>query len=370
MVSRKDETRMREERIVILGGGNGALAFGAYLGLKGEDVRLWEFPEYRKDLAWVYQNHRIKATGEIEGEAEVQCHEDLGQALRGATLLMAVVPAFVHRRLAEEISPWVEEGAVLLLNPGRTGGALEVASVLNQRGRQIPVAEAQTLLFACRRKGEKAVHFNGIKDTLRVGVFPAKKTEQVMTRLKKVFPQLRSVPDVLTTSLGNIGAMFHPASVILNVGTIQSGRDYDYYRETMTRAVARVIEHLDQERMAVAGAAGAEVFSARTWLKESYQLKEDSLYEMLQGNPAYRGISGPKDIHTRYITEDVPTGLVPMEALAKIYGTPTPMISAVISIACSLIGKDFRAEGRNLERLGLSGIGPAAIPLFVKEGLR
>jgi opine dehydrogenase len=361
---------MKEESIVILGGGNGALAFAAYLGLKGENVRLWEFPEFRKDLEWVYQNHRIQTTGEIEGEAEVKCHEDLGQALRGATLLMVVVPAFVHQRLAEEIAPWVEEGAVVLLNPGRTGGALEVARILNQRGRQIPIAEAQTLLFACRRKGERAVHFNGIKDILRVGVFPAKKTGQVMARLKKVFPQLRSVPDVLTTSLGNIGAMFHPASAILNVGTIQSGRDYDYYREAMTRAVVRVIEQLDQERIAIARGAGAEVFSARTWLQESYHLKEDSLYEMMQGNPAYQDISGPKDIHTRYITEDVPTGLVPMEAFAKIYGTPTPMISALISIACSLIGKDFRADGRNLERLGLSGIGSADIPAFIREGLR
>src|SRR4030043_469810 len=101
---------MGEEKIVVLGGGNGALAFAAYLGLKGQDVRLWEFPEFRKDLEWVYQHHRIQATGEIQGEAEVRCYDDLKQALRGATLLMAVVPAFVHRRLAEEIALYLEEG--------------------------------------------------------------------------------------------------------------------------------------------------------------------------------------------------------------------------------------------------------------------
>ena len=95
--------RMKEDKIVILGGGNGALAFAAYLGLKGLKVHLWEFPEFRKNLEWIYQHHRIQATGEIEGETNVKCYEDLRQALQGSTLLMAVVPAFVHRRLAEEI---------------------------------------------------------------------------------------------------------------------------------------------------------------------------------------------------------------------------------------------------------------------------
>ena len=122
--------------------------------------------------------------------------------------------------------------------------------------------------------------------------------------------------------------------------------------------------------MAIARASGADAFSAQDWLRESYQLKEASLYEMIQINPAYRGISGPKDIRARYITEDVPTGLVPMEAFGRIYDIPTPTISALISIADSMIGTDFRASGRNLERLGLEGLGPLEIPVFIKEGAR
>ncbi len=368
MVNQWGGEKMGQEKIVILGGGNGALAFGAYLGLRGQEVCLWEFPEFRKNLESVYQTHQIQATGEIEGEAEVRCHDDLKQALRGATVLMAVVPAFVHQRLAEEVAPDLEEGALLVLNPGRTGGALEVASILRQRGRSNPVAEAQTLLFACRRKGERGVHFNGIKDVLKIGVFPSKKTGEAMGRLESIFPQFRPVPDVLTTSLGNMGAVFHPASAILNVGTLQSGRAYDYYRETMTLAVARIIGEVDRERMAIARAAGAEVFSAERWLRESYRLDEAPLYEMIQANRSYRGIPGPKDIDTRYITEDVPMGLVPMEAFAQLYGISIPTISALISIASSLIGTDFRFTGRNMRRLGLAGMHPSDIPTFMREG--
>jgi opine dehydrogenase len=361
---------MKEEKIVILGGGNGALAFAAYLGLKGRSVALWEFPEFRKGLERVYERHRIQATGEVKGEARVRCHEDLRDALQGVTLLMVVVPAFVHRRLAEEIAPYLEKDAIVVLNPGRTGGALEVASILHERGISVSVAEAQTLLFACRRRGEGEVHFTGVKDSVRAGVFPASKTEQVMARVNQVLPQFRAAPEVLTTSLGNIGAMFHPASAMLNVGILQSGRDYEYYRETMTPAVTRVIDRMDQERMAIAGAAGAEVFSAQAWLQESYHLEEAPLYEMIKANPAYDGISGPRDVQARYITEDVPTGLVPMEAFGQLYGVPTPTISALISIADSLIDGNFRASGRNLNRLGLGRVSPSDIPVFVREGFR
>ena len=212
---------------------------------------------------------------------------------------MAVVPAFVHRRLAEEIAPHVEENALLVLNPGRTGGALEVASILAQKGKHIPVAEAQTLLFACRRKGEKAVHLSGIKNLLKIGVFPSKRTNDVMIRLKKIFPQFQAVPDVLTTSLGNIGAMFHPASALLNVGPIQSGRDYDYYRETMTPAVTRVIEKVDQERMAIARACrGRGLFCSGLApgvlsIERGISLRDASKQSSLPGDFRDRRISMP-----------------------------------------------------------------------------
>jgi opine dehydrogenase len=129
---------IREERIVILGGGNGALAFAAFFGLKGQKVRLWEFPEFRKNLEWIYQHHHIQATGILEGMFVVECLENLKEALQGATLIMAVVPAFVHKRLAEEIAPHLEEDTILIINPGRTGGALEVSKILNKRGSASP----------------------------------------------------------------------------------------------------------------------------------------------------------------------------------------------------------------------------------------
>jgi hypothetical protein len=77
---------MDREKIVILGGGNGALGFAAYLGLRGRKAFLWEFPEFRKDLAQIYERGRIVATGVVEGETEVECCDELGRAIWDAGL--------------------------------------------------------------------------------------------------------------------------------------------------------------------------------------------------------------------------------------------------------------------------------------------
>jgi hypothetical protein len=46
----------------------------------------------------------------------------------------------------------------------------------------------------------------------------------------------------------------------------------------------------------------------------------------------------------------------------------TPAIDALIEIARSMTGKDFAAEGRTLERLGLGGMDAPQIRCVVEEG--
>jgi opine dehydrogenase len=294
--------------------------------------------------------------------------DSLADALREATVVLVVVPAFAHKRVALEIAPHVDERTILVLNPGRTGGALEVSSLLRKSGVTVPVAESQSLLFACRRRGDNGVWFGGVKKFMRLGVYPGKSTQEVMERLSSIIPHFRRVPDVRTTSFGNIGAVFHPTSLLLNVGIVQSGRTYDYYTETMAPAVVELIEKLDGERVGLARKVGAEVFDARSWLRESYGLANLPLRRMLTENPAYQGVAGPADIQARYITEDVPTGLVPMEAVARQLDVPTPTITAIISLAEVLMGEDYRATGRNLETLGLDMVQPADYDTFFQEG--
>ena len=49
-------------------------------------------------------------------------------------------------------------------------------------------------------------------------------------------------------------------------------------------------------------------------------------------------------------------GLVLLESLAKKFNISTPICSALIDIAGAALKKDFRREGRTLERLGAKNV--------------
>ena len=65
---------------------------------------------------------------------------------------------------------------------------------------------------------------------------------------------------------------------------------------------------------------------------------------------------GPTKVDSRYISEDVPQGLVMLEALGKALDIATPICTALIEIASAALGRDLRAEGRTPEKLGRENI--------------
>jgi hypothetical protein len=55
----------------------------------------------------------------------------------------------------------------------------------------------------------------------------------------------------------------------------------------------------------------------------------------------------------RYLTEDVPTGLVPLSSLGKYFKIPTPFIDSLIQLSGCLLGQDFYEQGRTIENVGV-----------------
>ena len=57
-----------------------------------------------------------------------------------------------------------------------------------------------------------------------------------------------------------------------------------------------------------------------------------------------------------------------MSALSAAAGVSTPAIDALVEVVRNMAGKDFAAEARTLERLGLSGMDGPQIRSVVDEG--
>ena len=72
------------------------------------------------------------------------------------------------------------------------------------------------------------------------------------------------------------------------------------------------------------------------------------MYECIQNNEAYKTTDVPNSLQHRHIFEDIPCGLVPLEAVGKKIGPEMKYTSLIINLAIGLTDVDFRKSGRNL----------------------
>ncbi len=360
---------MNIPKVAILGAGNGAHAIAGHLGMQGIPVRLYN--KFEEEIVGMQARGGVTMEGVVEGFGPVELvTTDPAPVVGWADVIMVVVPAFVHRFIAETCAPHLRDGQIVVLNPGRTGGVLEFANVWHEMGvqAQVRLAEAQSLIYACRLSGPAQVRITGIKRQLLLAAFPATETTTVLETVNRLYPQFKPAANILEISFDNIGAVFHPGAVVLNANRIEAGQEFEFYQD-MTPSIVHFLEVIDRERLAVAHAFGVEIDSARDWLLKTYEgVTGETLYDCIQSNRAYEGIKAPKSLKVRHIIEDIPTGLVPLASLGDLAGVPTPACRAIIDICCMLLDRDFWVEGRTVENLGLAGMSVEEIRQFVTTG--
>jgi opine dehydrogenase len=107
----------------------------------------------------------------------------------------------------------------------------------------------------------------------------------------------------------------------------------------------------------------------RTRLRSSWATLADPCQRLTYNSDGpYQATGTPKSLDHKFITEDVPTGLIPMSALGTAAGVSRPAIDALVETVRNMTGKDFAAEARTLERLGLSGMGGPQIRRVMNQG--
>lgn len=361
-------------QVTVMGAGNGGCALVADLGRRGIGCTLFDLPTFDHVLAPLREAGSLRLTG-VLGDHAVPCPTvttDAREAVEPAGLLVIAVPALAIETFARACAPFLRGDQVVLLTPGSTGGALAFAAALRDEGAAagVVVAETLSLPFACRKVAPDHVAVTGVKHDLPVAAFPATDTARVLAALQPVLPGvLVPAPHVLATSLNNPNAMAHPVPALLNAGWIETtGGDFRFYTDGVSPSVARVMEGLDAERLAILAALGLEEVSANEWDRRLYGLEGETTYEINRASAVHRDIRAPAEIRSRYLTEDVPYGLAPMASIARELGVATPGIDLVIGLASLLLGDDLRTRGWSAGTLGLAGLDAAGMIRYVTDG--
>ncbi len=336
----------------------------------GYPVRIYDI--FEESIAVINKQGGIKVGGVIEGFGKIEfATTDMDKAVTGADIVMVIAPAIAHRDIATAMAPFVKKGQIIFIHPGATLGALEFNQVFMAHGVErgaVTLCEAQSLLYATRLVTHGEVSIKGIKQSLAVGALPAARTAEVIAALSEAFPQIHAAKNILETSLTNLNAVMHPTPSLLNASLIESKWDWKYYMDGITPTIGALVERLDKERMAVGKAVGLDLPSVLDMYRDMYGVAAPTLSETVRLNKAYWEIAGQKRIDTRYILEDIPTGLVPIIAIGEKFGVPCDIMKTICKLGNYLLDRELITTGRTLENLGLANLSKDEFLSFIEKG--
>lgn len=352
-----------------MGAGSVGVAASAELSRQGYRVAL-----YGRSLQTISPLAKIGGV-EIEGNLGEDfiklplITNDLPLAIRDSELILLAIPASSHRDLITSVLPYLQPGHIILLTTG-SAGSLELGRILRQAGfnlNDILLGECVVAPLSARMVSDVRVRIrltasNGPK-RLRTSAFPGRNTEHLIEKLGPMFHWIPK-PNVLEVGLNNPNFLIHPAPVLLNYAAIErSEGHFSIMNEGMTEGVLRFLDAVDTEKMALQTALGLDVISI-----------DDFYRETGVGPQTYREKGEPFSLHDRiwdrYITEDVPYGIVMFSSLGQMLGVPTPMCNSIIDILSVVKQINFRVEGRTVDRLGIAGLNQKQVLDYLETGER
>ena len=246
--------------VTVIGSGNGGMAVGFDWAQHGHRVTVYSQPAHADNLEAVGQRaaSRPRSAGGLRPLA--YAGTDIGAAMEGTETVFVVGPAFATEDFGRDLAPQLRPGMTVVICPGSCGGALAFkrAAGLAVHDASIVVGETSTLPYAARADGEGNVQvFHKFDKGLFAAAVPRSGNSQLLATLRRVYRSISEAATVFQTSLQNGNPVIHPAVTLMNAGLLErTGGDFRFYEEGITPSVGRVMEAVDNERLAIATALG------------------------------------------------------------------------------------------------------------------
>lgn len=346
-------------KISVIGAGNAGCATAGDLAFRGHDVTLIKTSHAMHDDNFEYlQNNQghivLDDFGKIK-EAYINTVTRDISLISEAEVIILQLQTKYHEEVIVRMAEHLKDGQILLINPGY----LSTAYVLKHCTAKIIVAEAESSFIDCRiiEPGKIRVGFRNVRNP--IGIFPVCRKEEAQNKLDKMGFPLTYLDSVVEAALHNPNMIVHTVGAVMSIPRIEkTNGEYCMYHEVWTPSVWNILEQLDAEKMNVLEKLGlprlayVDACKYRNSLDDQRDGKEVFMWYAAMPTRA----KGPLKVDSRYISEDVPQGLVMLESLGKLLHIDTPITTALIEIASAALGRSMRAEGRTLDKLGLDNV--------------
>jgi opine dehydrogenase len=343
-------------KIAVVGAGNSGCALATDYAYRGHQVTLIKSSHSVHDDNFKYLCENggrmvLDEFGQEKPGTIAKLSRELSDAVDCQVVILCTQTGY-HRQVLEKLVPLLKAGQILIVNPGY----LSTAYVLGLKpadGLIIAESESNFIDGRISQPGRFKVGFRNVRNPL--GIYPRSAKAQAQKILDRMGTPFAYLESVVEAALHNPNMIVHTVGAIMSIPRIEATNgEYCMYHEVFTPSVWNILEALDDEKMQVLSHLGydpvpyVEACKFRNSLDEQRPGKEVFFEYAAMPTRA----KGPVTVDSRYITEDVPQGLVLLESIGLALNIPTPVASSLIAIASAALGRDMRAIGRTLDSLG------------------
>ncbi len=313
-------------KISIIGAGGTGLSAATYLHLQSQDVKVYVRNE-KKRAFW--NTHPLNVRGKVNTSLFLPMASTMKEAADFGELLLICTRANDHEAVVEELSPHLREGQTLVFLNG-TWGAVKAERYFQKSKSPVAITIAETAnmpFIASVCEDLENLHFKALKEEIGYAVIG--EDEKVSKLLHQLAPKVTRVSSPASTSLSATNPIIHCTTCLFNMTRIENGEDFHFFAEAMPKRVTAYMEACDKERLAIGKALGVELSPLLSVLNSFWNSRAATLHEALTTNISYAAVKGPTEISSRYLSEDLPCGLMSLLDLADMMHVQAPHLYAL-----------------------------------------
>ncbi|GAB1475677.1 NAD/NADP-dependent octopine/nopaline dehydrogenase family protein [Bacillota bacterium] len=400
----KDLSYLNGKPVAVLGAGGIGKAIASDCVLGGQEVILCDIEPYAKiSLSNLENGFRIHGDQlsrygfRREGTAHFsKVTTSLKEALDAADILIVAVPAVGHTSFFKQMIPHLRDGQIIHIFPDNYGSLLFRKVMREMKSdKKVIVGGWSSAPFGSRIDMEgpyvlpsTRIMYRAV--TLRGAALPMTDQEEFLESIKYIRAMdgiskgdgPTSADTVMDTGFSNVNPILHCPGVILGAGTIENyglmyggnKKDFSIYCHVYSPTVSKVQYAVYKEECALAEAmdVGIQFFREEQFYSRSNILGPeymgddmfvpfDEVFDMAIG-------TGPFKVDHRYLTEDIPIGCHVFHELGKKFGVKTPIVDSMITMASTMLGRDFYAEGYTLDYLDIGHMNKEELLDYLYKG--
>lgn len=340
-------------------------------GYAHESAHGKQFVDAINDLEGIFLDRPVNSNNEVKEFINLRNNvidHNLEHFVQEVDYIILAEPSHYFIQSVQEMKAYGlgERCVPIILSPSRS---FSTPYIWKELGEMYPVVSFSTCPYSCKAPRPDTAYIKRRKRNW-IASLEGEFTLSQIAELGQLFPQALFNRKPITTTIGNIGAIFHPSTYLLNYDEIQqrsqTSEIFSFYMDGIYQRpeVGEILERIDQMRLQIADSLGACVYglnnnpkesewkiimngvrekenstmsieqlrklrhdglkeiglsipSCQHWLDYTYGVERragECLSDAIGRTPTYQKNSVPQK---RYVDEDIATGLIPLVNFAR-----------------------------------------------------